>query len=115
MKRIVFAAGLLALLVLVMFRVEAADRSPDAKVSAHAGNISSLIDPAKLKALGERAAKPRIQKCVYWLATARSDGCKPEHVLDLALTGIPSKTPTISGLHAGPLNGWLRSWPNRGA
>lgn len=33
--------------------------------------IASLTDPAKLATLkGERAANPRLQKCVYWLAYA---------------------------------------------
>jgi hypothetical protein len=30
----------------------------------YAGNIASLIDPAKLKTLGERDSNPRVQKCV---------------------------------------------------
>ena len=39
----------------------------------HAARIASLIDPAKLATLGERGANPRVQKAVYWLATARKD------------------------------------------
>jgi hypothetical protein len=31
---------------------------------------------------GERAANPRLQKCVYWLAYAEEQGEKPEAVLD---------------------------------
>jgi hypothetical protein len=31
---------------------------------------------------GERAANPRLQKCVYWLAYAEEQGQKPEAVLD---------------------------------
>ena len=45
--------------------------------------IASLTDPAKLATLkGERAANPRLQKCVYWLAYAEEQGEKPEVVLD---------------------------------
>jgi len=44
--------------------------------------IASLTDPAKLATLkGERAANPRLQKCVYWLAYAEEQGEKPEAVL----------------------------------
>jgi len=59
---------------------------------AHAGQadlpalaIASLIDPAKLATLGKRGANPRVQKCVYWLATARRDGQDPAKVMDKAL------------------------------
>jgi len=45
--------------------------------------IASLTDPNKLATLkGERAANPRLQKCVYWLAYAEEQGQKPEDVLD---------------------------------
>jgi hypothetical protein len=45
--------------------------------------IASLTDPTKLATLkGERAANPRLQKCVYWLAYAEQQGAKPEAVLD---------------------------------
>jgi len=45
--------------------------------------LASLTDPAKLATLkGERAANPRLQKCVYWLAYAEEQGEKPEAVLD---------------------------------
>lgn len=57
--------------------------------AAHLDNahrIASLIAPAKLATLGERGANPRVQKAVYWLATARRDGEKPEAVLDRAVT-----------------------------
>ena len=33
---------------------------------------------------GERAANPRLQKCVYWRAYAEEQGSKPEAVLDEA-------------------------------
>jgi len=45
--------------------------------------IADQTDPAKLATLkGERAANPRLQRCVYWLATAEAAGEKPEAVLD---------------------------------
>jgi len=45
--------------------------------------IAPLTDPSKLATLkGERAANPRLQKCVYWLAYAEEQGEKPETVLD---------------------------------
>lgn len=47
-----------------------------------AAAIASLTDPVKLATLkGERAANPRLQKCVYWLAYAEEHGQKPEAVL----------------------------------
>jgi fructose-specific component phosphotransferase system IIB-like protein len=45
--------------------------------------IAAQTDPAKLATLkGERAANPRLQKCVYWLANAEEQGEKPEAILD---------------------------------
>jgi hypothetical protein len=52
----------------------------------HASKIASLIDPAKLATLGERGANQRVQKAVYWLAAARTEGQKPAEVLDRAVT-----------------------------
>jgi len=44
--------------------------------------IASLTDPTKLATLkGERAAKPRLQKCLYWLAYDKEQGKKPVIVL----------------------------------
>lgn len=57
----------------------------------YAGHIASLIDPAKLKKLGNREANPRVQKCVYWLATAQSAGLSPDMVLDEALRSLRIK------------------------
>jgi hypothetical protein len=51
----------------------------------HASHIASLIDRSKLATLGERAANPRVQKAVYWLAVARSEGKKPIALLDRAV------------------------------
>ena len=42
--------------------------------------------PAKLATLGKRGANTRVQKTVYWLATARKEGEKPAKVLDQAVT-----------------------------
>jgi hypothetical protein len=44
--------------------------------------IAEQTDPVKLATIkGERAANPRLQKCVYWLAYAEQQGQKPEAVL----------------------------------
>ena len=57
--------------------------SVQAGTSASVVAIASLTDPAKLATLkGERAANPRLQKCVYWLAYAEEQGEKSEVVLD---------------------------------
>jgi hypothetical protein len=45
--------------------------------------IAAQTDPTRLATLkGERAANPRLQKYVYWLAYAEEQGEKPEVVLD---------------------------------
>lgn len=64
--------------------------------------LASLTDPAKLSTLrGERAANPRLFKCVYWLATAKEQGQDPKRVLaDAAKLNGTSGTP-----YAGFLNG----------
>ena len=55
---------------------EAIDDSTPAKA------IASLTDPKKLATLkGERASNPRFQKCLYWLATARTKGESPAYVM----------------------------------
>ena len=52
---------------------------------AAAEAIAAQTDPAKLATLkGERAANPRLQRCVYWLATAEAGGVKPEALLNEA-------------------------------
>jgi len=54
-----------------------------AEPSTAAVAIAAQTDPAKLATLkSERAANPRLQKCVYWLAYAEAHGEKPEAVLD---------------------------------
>ena len=63
--------------------------------------IASLTDPAKLATLkGERAANPRMQRCVYWLATAEAEGEKPEAVLDEAAK--------LNGTAGTPYAGFIR-------
>ena len=46
----------------------------------YAANIASLIEPSKLATLGKRGANSRVQKCVYWLATAKAAGEKSDKV-----------------------------------
>ena len=47
--------------------------------------VANLTDPAKLASLkGERAANPRLQKCVYWLAYAEEHMSNSDTVLDEA-------------------------------
>ena len=61
----------------------AATPSIIAAPSTAAVAIAAQTDPAKLATLkGERAANPRLQNCVYWLAYAEEQGEKPEAVLD---------------------------------
>ena len=63
--------------------------------------LASLSDPAKLATLnGERAAYPRMQRCVYWLATAEAEGEKPEAVLDEAAK--------LNGTAGTPYAGFIR-------
>jgi len=68
----------ISLLCLALFALSAFSREVTS-----AFVLASLTDPAKLATLkGERAANPRLQKCVYWLAYAEEQGQKPEAVLD---------------------------------
>ena len=67
-------AALLALALLACGTVCGAEASPPAD------NIAALIQPQKLATLGKRAANPRIQKCVYWLAAAQQHGADPRLV-----------------------------------
>lgn len=76
-----FRAKLLTLALCLLFAGEA--MAQDVAVRA----VASLIDPAKLVTLsGDRAANPRLLKCVYWLNDARSRGLEPETVIDEAQT-----------------------------
>ena len=70
----------LTLLLLLPIGLRAEEKIND---SAPARVMASLTDPAKLAMLkGDRAANPRLQKCVYWLAYAEEQGQKPEAVLN---------------------------------
>jgi hypothetical protein len=65
--------------------------------------ISQLIQPTKLATLGKRGANPRIQKCVYWLATARETDQNPTNLLERALlyagyTNVPAARLTRDAL-----------------
>jgi hypothetical protein len=64
----------------------------------HVSQIANLIAPAKLATLGERGANPRVQKAVYWLATARQQGEKPANVLDRAVALAGYKNPDAAKL-----------------
>jgi hypothetical protein len=44
-----------------------------ATVGEFADKVAPLIDPAKLATLKTRGANPRVQKIVFWLATARTN------------------------------------------
>ena len=63
--------------------------------------IAAQTDPAKLATLkGERAANPRMQRCVYWLATAEAAGEQPGAVLDEAAR--------LNGTSGTPYAGFIR-------
>ena len=67
---------LLLLLPMGLRAEETIDEATPAKA------IASLTDPKKLATLkGERASNPRFQKCLYWLATARTKGESPAYVM----------------------------------
>lgn len=52
-------------------------------ISFRACWIAALTDPQKLATLTrERAANPRLQKCVYWLATVKQRGGDPAKIID---------------------------------
>lgn len=55
----------------------AASMTVAASIEVYAGNISPLIDPAKLATLGKRGANPRVRKYVYWLAVVRQNNTDP--------------------------------------
>jgi hypothetical protein len=73
---------LTALLVFVGlgFSLTAVSAAPDT-----ATIISDQINPARLATLGPRAANARVQKCVYWLATARQEHRNLTTLLDAAV------------------------------
>jgi len=73
-------APILTLLLLLPSIGVRAEETIDEATPARA--IASLTDPKKLATLkGERASNPRLQKCLYWLATARAKGETPAYVI----------------------------------
>lgn len=72
-------------LVVVWFAAACSWAGTPAEYAAH---ITPLIHPAKLATLKDRGANPRVQKCVYWLAVAKSDHVEPKEVLQLALREV---------------------------
>lgn len=81
----------LILLVLVCGQLAAAQTDCDAQ-------IASMIDPAKLSTLGVRGANQRVQKCVNWLAVARSAGRPPTQILDAAVKQVGYSHPMAAKL-----------------
>jgi hypothetical protein len=60
---------------LILLLLLAATPSIMAAPSTAVVAIAAQTDPVKLATLkGERAANPRLQKCVYWLAYAEEQG-----------------------------------------
>ncbi len=82
-----------------LFNSLGANTEPDLALSA-AKAIASQNDPSKLATLkGKRAANPRVQRCVYWLAHAEIKGIKPEDIL--------SKASEINGTKGTPYAGFI--------
>ena len=89
------------MLKLLLMLALAAAPSIMAAPSTAAVAIAAQTNPAKLATLkGERAANPRMQRCVYWLATAEAAGEKPEAVLDEAAR--------LNGTAGTPYAGFIR-------
>jgi len=63
----------LHLLLLAFLAFGACFLSVTATAADTAGIVAELINPRKLATLRARGTNPRIQKCVYWLATARNE------------------------------------------
>ena len=73
-------ARLLAVALVGLATVTNAAKAPD-----YTNIVAELIAPARLAMLGERGANPRVQKYVYWLATAQTNGIKPKALADAAV------------------------------
>jgi hypothetical protein len=87
MKSRFHLAAILALAVLALVALRATG-----EVRAAAGGsvpvgdtIASLIAPTNLTHLRPRGANPRVQKYVYWLATARASGQSPTGIVQAAV------------------------------
>lgn len=74
-----FPVSIVVLLTCVAFQAFAGT------VEEYAQRIAPLVDPAKLATLGTRAANPRVQKYVYWLATAKQEQLQPAQVAAAAV------------------------------
>lgn len=86
---------------LLLMLALAAAPSLMAAPSTAAAAIATQTDPAKLATLkGERAANPRMQRCVYWLATAEAQGEPPGSVL--------AEAARINGTAGTPYAGFIR-------
>lgn len=55
-------------------------------VATYSTNISALINPQKLATLGKRGTNPRLQKTMYWLATAQQQGVDITNLVTTAVT-----------------------------
>lgn len=86
-------------LLLVLFAPFFAFALPKPQTPAFA--IASLTSPTKLSTLrGDRAANPRLNKAIFYLATAESDGKKPEDVL--------AEAAKINGTSGTPYAGFIQ-------
>ena len=83
----------------------AASMSVAGSIEVYVGNISPLIDPAKLSTLGKRGANPRVRKYVYWLGVARQNKTDPRQVATQAVrdAGYEGEAATLT------LNAMLRN------
>lgn len=68
---------ILAAVLLIVAMLTAATAAERADIPK---SIASLIAPDKLTTLGKRETNPRVQKYVYWLETARTQGADPKEV-----------------------------------
>jgi hypothetical protein len=87
-------------LVFFLVLTAAMCRGQDAAVTA----LTSLTDPAKLATLqSDRAANPRLLKCVYWLNDYRARGDDPEAAIREALAANRSQPKHAELVQAGLL------------
>lgn len=78
---------------------EISPKATPATLAAQA--IAAQTDPAKLRTLkGSRAANPRLQRCIFWIAEAEAAGADPGAVLDQAAG--------LNGTSGTPRAGFLR-------
>jgi hypothetical protein len=86
--------------IVIFLVLSAICRAQDVAVTA----LASLTDPAKLATLqSDRAANPRLLKCVYWLNDYRSRGNNPSVAIREALTANGSNPKHAELVHAGLL------------